>query len=410
MPVKKASTLASTLADLRKAEYRVGSLSEFDMTVRGLSTGNLTIDALTGCGGLPAGRVVELFGPESSGKTTTALQAAANLQREPGCHHTGFWDHEAALDERYVRALGVDPDAVCEECGSPKFLYEQPTSFERGSNLFRKLMPWLDLLITDSVAAMVSEHELATDTGAVEVGTRGKLMYQYMRQVINPISRTGTCMVFLNHLQDVIDTSPMGRKLAGQGIKRTTTPGGRGLKFYASLRMSFQQTGNVKAEVFDPITNSTVSQPRQTKTRVTVVKNKVGDPFGTAEVRVRFGRGFSNEWSALDVLVRHGVIKKDTGGVYRFVDREVEPPLDLADGEKAGSRWIRGEDNVVARLEGSAVWRGQAFAKARELIAKGWDQKLSEDEQQEISEDEDDPAVEAESVTPAEVDGLLGQG
>jgi recombination protein RecA len=408
MAVKKAPALASTLAELRSKEaYRIGSLSEFDMTVRGLTIGNLTIDALTGCGGLPMGRVVELFGPESSGKTTTALQAAANLQAEPGCHHTGFWDHESALDERYVRALGIDPDAVCEECGSPKFLYEQPSSFERGAQLFRKLMPWLDLLVTDSVAAMVSEHELAADTGQVEVGVRGRLMYQYMRQVINPISRTGTCMVFLNHLQDVIDTSPMGRKLAGQGIKRTTTPGGRGLKFYASLRMSFQQTGNIKAEIFDPITNATVSLPRQTKTRVTVVKNKVGDPFGTAEVRVRFGKGFSQEWSALDVLVRHGVVKKDTGGVYRFVDSDVAPPAELADGEKSGARWIRGEDNVVARLERSGGWQARSVKKARELIAKGWDQKLSDDEQRELSDDEE--PIEGVDASSAEVDGLLGQ-
>jgi recombination protein RecA len=254
---------------------------------------------------------------------------------------------------------------------------------------------------------MVSEHELAVDTGQVEVGVRGRLMYQYMRQVINPISRTGTCMVFLNHLQDVIDTSPMGRKLAGQGIKRTTTPGGRGLKFYASLRMSFQQIGNIKAEVFDPITNATVSQPRQTKTRVTVVKNKVGDPFGTAEVRVRFGKGFSNEWSALDVLVRHGVVKKDTGGVYRFVDKDVEPPAELADGDKSGTRWIRGEDNVVARLERSGGWQARAAKKARELIVKGWDQKLSDDEQRELSDDEEIEGVDASS---AEVDSLLGQG
>lgn len=412
MAIEKAPSLSSTLSELRKKDNaRIGSLSEFEMTPVGLTTGNLTIDALTGCGGLPVGRVVELYGLESSGKTTTALQAAARLQEQPGCHHTSFWDHETSLDERYVRALGIDPDAKCEECKEPKFLYDQPVSFEQGANWFRKIMPFVDLHITDSVAAMTSEHELAIETGKVELGVRGRLMYQYMRQVVGPINRARTCMVFLNHLQDVIDTSPMGQRMLAQGIKRQTTPGGRGLKFYASLRMEFKRIGQIKSEVYDPITNEKVKQARQTRTIVSVVKNKVGDPFGLAEVRVRFGRGFSNEWSALDVLTRHGVVKKD-GAIYRFVDPQFAPPSELADGEKSGVLWIKGEDAVVARMEDSAPWRGVMISKARQMISTGWDQKMDDEaikEAQADNPDEDDPAEvdESEAADSAELDEIL---
>lgn len=416
---EKKPTLANTLADLRKkGEYRVGSLSDFDMTTQSLTTGNLTIDALTGCGGLPLGRVCELYGQESSGKTTTALQAAARLQEEPGCHHTGFWDHEASLDERYVRALGIDPDAKCEECGELLFLYEQPRSFEHGANLFRPLMPWITLLITDSVAAMVSEIELHADTGKVDVGTRGRLMYQYMRQVINPISRTGTCMVFLNHIQDVIDTSPMGRRMMAQGIRRQTTPGGRGLKFYASLRMEFKQIGQVKDEVYDKILNERAAVARQTRTNVTVTKNKVGDPFGKAEVRVRFGKGFSNEWSALDVLTRHGLIKKDTGGIFRVVTEDLRPTPSDVWGVKNGVPWVKGENSIISEMEENPEWRGRLISRARELVSGGWDVKLAEDEQKAVlAEDEDDPAMveemlnaDLEQVPTADLDSVLGAG
>ena len=407
----KKPTLASTLAELRKKDYQVGPLTTFDMRVEGLTTGNLTIDALTGVGGLPKGRVVELYGMPSSGKTTTGLQAAANLQQQPGCHHTGFWDHETALDESYVRALGVDPDAKCEECSEPFFLYEQPRSFEHGANLFFQLLPWLDLLITDSVAAMVSEHELEAAVGQVDVGTRGRLMYQYMRKALRPIGQRGTCMVFLNHIQDVIDTSPMGRRLLAQGVKRQVTPGGRGLKFYASLRMEFKQIGNIKSNVYDAITNELVSQARQTKTEVAVTKNKVGDPFGKAEVRVRFGKGFSNEWSALDVLVRHGKIRKDAGGVYRFVEPSLTPPelvMTNADsaGERAGVSWIKGEDAVVSAMEGDPEFGGRCISAAREIVMGGWDVKLSEVE---IAEAETDSSPDEPELEPGELDGVLGQ-
>jgi len=410
---KKAQpTIAGTLSALRKSGAKIGLLTEaqFEETLkpRGLSTGNLSVDAITSIGGLPRGRVTELFGPPSSGKTTTALQAAALVQRAG--RRVVFMDHERSLDERYLRALGVDPDLACED-GGPAFVYMQPRSLEEGANAVRGLLPFTDLVITDSVAAMVTENELEAKTGKAEFAARAKAMHQYMRQVTGPAAETNTALVFLNHVQEVIDTSPMGQQMKARGITRQTTPGGTALKFYASLRMSYKQIGNVRATRYDPVLNEEVSVPAQTKTLVTVVKNKVGNPFGQAEVRVRFGTGFSNEWSALDVLVRHGVVKKDTGGVFRFRDDTgVTPTASLADegrlvhaegltyGTKTGLKdgttwWVRGEDAVIALMERDAAFGSAATEAATKLIdGQGWDQKASEEEIAAAKAEESDDA------------------
>lgn len=400
--------LAQTLSKLRKGGSKIGTLSSFEMVPEGYSIGNLALDSIIGpAGGLPKGRVVELFGPPSSGKTTCALQAAALVQQQGG--RVMYLDHERSLDESYVRALGVDPDAV-DDNGEPTFLYEQPDSFEAGANAFRPLMQWVNLVITDSVAAMVTEAELNSPTGKVEFAARAKMMHQYMRQVTGPIAKTGTCMVFINQVQDVIDTSPMGQQMKARGITRTTTPGGSALKFYASLRMSFKQIGNVRGTVHDALTNTEVNVPQQTKTQVTVVKNKVGDPFGQAEVRVRFGQGFSQEWSALDVLVQNGRVKKDTGGIYRLTDYAGLIADDLVGGIKNGVPWVKGEDALISIIEATPILRGSMISDAIGIVKQGWKMKASAEEIAELdSEDKAQTVAEAaeSGIDPQELDAMF---
>lgn len=412
-------SISSVLSTIRKSGVKLGTLTddEFTQTLipQALSTGNLALDAITGIGGLPKGRVTELFGPPSSGKTTCALQAAARVQQAGG--RVAFLDHERSLDESYVRALGIDPDATKD--GEPTFIYLQPRTFEEGANAFRKMMPFLDMAITDSVAAMVTEAELSSDTGKVEFAARAKTMHQYMRQVTGPIVETGTAMVFLNHVQDVIDTSPMGQQMKARGITRQTTPGGSALKFYSSLRIGFKQIGNVRTKQYDAVLNEDVSLPTQTKTKVTVVKNKVGKPFGQAELRVRFGKGFSNEWSALDVLLRHGKIKKDTGGIFRFYT-DLEPtnegdyPKYAPRGADCGAKeakngtrlWVKGEDNLIGLLEADSTFMFQCVLAASALLKQtGWDQQADAETIKALKAEEDDDSPVDEMGDVSDLEG-----
>jgi recombination protein RecA len=367
MPPKKK--LAAVLSELRtKNKLKIGPLSEFQMIPEGLTTGNITLDALTGVGGLPQGRVIELFGPPSSGKTTTALQAAARLQKAGG--NVVFADFERSLDEKYCQALGLDTE-------DESFIYFQPTSFEHGANIVRKLIDTgeLGMAIHDSVARMVTEKEQEAETGKVSVADRAKMLHQYLRQIITPLHDTGCSAVFLNHLTELIDASPMGQKLSSQGIKRMTTPGGKALPFYASLRIEFKQVGNLRSKEMSALAGEKVDQIRQTKVQATVVKNKVGDPFGQAELRVRFGKGFSNEFSILDILRNYGVIKRDQQGKHTY-PHPIEPPKVSIGPGMSGPDWIKGEDAVLKVMEEHKEWTAQMQVIALDLLAENGTQKV----------------------------------
>lgn len=359
-PRAKQPGLAAKLAELRanKGSLRVGSLDDFDMSVKAITTGNIAIDSITGVGGLPRGRVIECYGPPSSGKTTTALQAAARLIQAGG--RVLFLDYEKSLDPEYVQALGIDPK-------NEAFIYTQPDTFEQGANLFRDLMLTgeLDMLIADSVAAMVTQKELDAETGKANVADRAKLMAQFMRQITGQVQKYQVVAVFLNHIQEVIDASPMGQKLRAQGIVRKTTPGGSALKFYSSMRIEYKQIGNIRTDVYDPLTNEKVADIRQTKVQVTVVKNKVAAPFKQCEVRVRYGHGFSQAWSVFDVLVAHRAVKKGAGGVYTFPDG-------LEQGLPGDPQCVvfRGEENVLSLIETDPEWLGRLEQHARGLLAQ----------------------------------------
>jgi recombination protein RecA len=355
-PRKVVSSLAEKVAELKaKRGLKIAPLTEFDMTVKSITTGNVAIDSITGVGGLPRGRVIECYGPPSSGKTTTSLQAAARLQKAGG--KILFLDYEKSLDETYCKALGID---ISDE----SFLVMQPNSFEEGANVFRDLMMTgeLDMLIADSVAAMVTENELAADTGKANVADRAKMMAQFMRQITGPIQRYQIVAVFLNHLQEIIDISPMGQKLKAAGVTRKTTPGGSALKFYAGMRMEYKPIGNIRNEVLDALTNETVSEIRQTKVQVTVVKNKVAAPFKQCEVRVRWGKGFSQAYSSLDVLVNHKAVKKN-GAMYTF------PPM-LAPQASSEGWQGRGEESVLLAIESDPDWQARLESQAVKLLAE----------------------------------------
>jgi len=353
----RSKSLSEALSKISSdRDIRIASLNDFDLDVKSVSTGNIAIDAITGVGGLPKGRIIELYGPPSSGKTTTALQAAGAAQSSG--ENILYLDYEHALDPTYCRALGIDTSA-------DSFLLAQPDTFEQGMNAMRELIETgeIGMVIVDSVAAMVIEKELSIETGGSTFADKAKLMAQSMRQLTPIVQKYDVVCVFLNHLQDVIDASPMGQKLAASGVKRTTTPGGKALKFHASLRMEYKSIGNIRTSSWNELTNEKEDVPTQTKVQVTVTKNKVAPPFKTCVARVRFGRGFSQAWSALDLLVNYGAVKKRTGGVYVFRGDELTP-----DGSP---EWqTRGEENVVALIEMEPAWEQRLVTYAQTLLAQ----------------------------------------
>lgn len=369
MPPKKKTDsgptdLMGTLSKLRSGKNgkQIGALDDFDMTVNALTTGNITLDALTGVGGIPRGRVTEFRGKPSSGKTTAALQAAARLQQAGG--NFMFLDYERSIDPKYVRALGIDTRA-------DSFIYYKPVSFEDGANVYRELLKTgdLDMAIFDSVATMVTENELNADTGKATMADRAKMMHQFLRQTVGMLEQTDSALVLLNHLMDLVDTSPMGQRMAQQGIKRKTSPGGTSVPFYASLRVEFNQSGNIRTAEMDTLSQESVNQIRQTKVQATVIKNKVGDPFRTAEVRVRYGKGFSQAFSVLQVLVAHGVIAKTQAGKHTFAD-ETAPEI-------GGQESFASEEKTIAAMESDAEWLARLERIAQEALdaaeAAAWD-------------------------------------
>lgn len=300
------------LAQVRKKQgLAIGSLDEVLEDVEGISTGNLALDYITGCWGLPKGRIIELYGLQSSGKTTTALQAAATAQQTG--MNVVFLDYEHSLDPTYCAALGLDPY-------DPSFVVSQPSTFEEGIDALRTLVPTgeVGIVIVDSVAAMVTAKEMEIETGSEkDFGRKAKMMAQTMRTLTGPLARSGTTAVFLNHVRDVIDISPIGKRLAGAGVERKTTPGGSALKYAAAVRMHFKSIGKVSADGTDALTTETERGKVGEKITVVCEKNKVGPPFRKAELRLQYGKGFSSAWTVLQVLVAYGAVKK-RGAVYDF--------------------------------------------------------------------------------------------
>ena len=286
----KALDVALTQIDKQFGKGSVMRLGERAAApIEVIPTGSIALDVALGIGGLPRGRVVEIYGPESSGKTTVALHAVANAQATGGV--AAFIDAEHALDPDYARALGVDTDAL---------LVSQPDTGEQALEIADMLIRSgaLDIIVIDSVAALVPRAEIEGEMGDSHVGLQARLMSQALRKIAGALNNSGTTAIFINQLREKIGVM--------FGSPETTT-GGKALKFYASIRLDVRRIETLK-DGGDAVGN---------RTRVKVVKNKVAPPFKQAEFDIVYGQGISREGSLIDVGVEQGLIKK-SGAWYTY--------------------------------------------------------------------------------------------
>ena len=281
-----------------------------------IPTGSIALDVALGVGGLPRGRVVEVYGPESSGKTTVALHAVANAQRNGGI--AAFVDAEHALDPEYAKALGVDTDAL---------LVSQPDTGEQALEIADMLIRSgaLDIIVIDSVAALVPRAEIEGEMGDSHVGLQARLMSQALRKITGVLSNTGTTAIFINQLREKIGVM--------FGSPETTT-GGRALKFYASVRLDVRRIESLK-DGTDVVGN---------RTRVKVVKNKVAAPFKQAEFDIMYGKGISREGSLIDVGVEQSIIRK-SGAWYTYDGDQ------LGQGKEKAREFLKENPDVAAEIE-----------------------------------------------------------
>ena len=295
------------------------------LAVDTISTGSISLDLATGVGGVPKGRIIEVYGPESSGKTTLALHVIAEAQKAGG--RAAFIDAEHALDPEYASNLGVDIGEL---------LVAQPDTGEQALEICEMLVRSgaLDVIVVDSVAALVPKAEIQGDMGDSHVGLHARLMSQALRKLAGTINKTNTCAIFINQLREKVGVM--------FGSPEVTT-GGRALKFYASMRMDVRKIESIKqGDTF--IGN---------RTRVKIVKNKVAPPFKQVEFDIMYGQGISRSGDALDCAVEHKIVEK-SGSWYSF----------------DGSRIGQGRENVKKYLEENVDVLNRIEALIREKIEK----------------------------------------
>lgn len=323
MTDKKSSSLTSglnaVLAQIRKtfgdnSILRLGDAAVANVPV--ISTGSFSLDLATGVGGLPRGRIIEIFGPESSGKTTIALQVVANAQKADGA--AAFIDAEHALDAGYARKLGVQLDDL---------LVSQPNSGEEALTITEQLVRSgeLDVVVLDSVAALTPQAEIDGEMGDSHVGLQARLMSQAMRKLTAAIAQTKTLCIFTNQIRE---------KIGVMFGNPETTPGGRALKFYASVRLNIQRIGQIKDPSGAVIGN---------RTRAKIVKNKVAPPFTEAEFDILYSRGVSWEGSILEAAIANEVVVKK-GSWVSFGSEQ------LGQGVMAAAEFLKTSPDTVSRI------------------------------------------------------------
>jgi recombination protein RecA len=312
--------IESALASLEKqfgkgSIMRLGS-KEAVVPISVISTGSISFDAALGVGGVPRGRVIEIFGPESSGKTTITLQIIAEAQKAGGL--AAFVDAEHALDPAYAKKLGVDIDNL---------LISQPDYGEQALEIVEALVRSgaIDVLVVDSVAALVPKAELDGEMGDSHMGLQARLMSQALRKLTGTVSKSRTCLIFINQIRDKIGVM--------FGNPETTT-GGKALKFYSSMRIDIRRIGAVKEG--DVVVGS--------RTKVKIVKNKVAAPFRDAEFDILYGEGISREGDALDLAVTHGIVDK-SGAWYSFQGERI------GQGRENVRSFLKENKDVFARVD-----------------------------------------------------------
>ena len=333
----RSKALATALAQIDKnfgkgSVMRLGDDTRPPISV--IPTGSVALDVALGVGGLPRGRIIEVYGPESSGKTTVALHAVASAQRAGG--NAAFIDAEHALDPVYAKALGVDIDNL---------LVSQPDTGEQALEITDMLVRsgGLDIIVIDSVAALVPKAEIEGEMGDSHVGLQARLMSQALRKITGALSSTGTTAIFINQLREKIGVF--------FGNPETTT-GGKALKFYASVRLDVRRIGGLKDG----------DQPVGNRTRVKVVKNKMAPPFKQAEFDILYGQGISREGSLLDLGVDNGVVRK-SGAWFTYGEDQ------LGQGKENARNFLKDNPQLAAEIEDkilAALGIGEPGRKARE--------------------------------------------
>ncbi len=318
-PADREKALDTALANIDR-QFGKGSVmrlgDEVRVPIEVIPTGSIALDVALGIGGLPRGRVVEIYGPESSGKTTVALHAVASAQRAGGI--AAFIDAEHALDPDYAQKLGVDTDAL---------LVSQPDTGEQALEIADMLIRSgaLDIIVIDSVAALVPRAEIEGEMGDSHVGLQARLMSQALRKITGALSTSGTTAIFINQLREKIGVM--------FGSPETTT-GGKALKFYASVRLDVRRIETLK-DGTDAVGN---------RTRVKVVKNKVSPPFKQAEFDIIYGHGISREGGLIDMGVEHGFVRK-SGAWYTYEGDQ------LGQGKENARSFLRDNPDLADELE-----------------------------------------------------------
>ena len=346
---EKKKALESALGQIEK-QFGKGSvmkLGDFSaMNVEAIPTGALSLDVALGIGGIPKGRIIEIFGPESSGKTTLALHMIAECQKTGG--EAAFIDAEHALDPVYAKHLGVDIDNL---------IVSQPDTGEQALEIAEALVRSgaIDIIVVDSVAALVPKAEIDGDMGDSHVGLQARLMSQALRKLAGVLNKSNTAIIFINQLRE---------KVGIMFGNPETTPGGRALKFYASVRLDIRKTENLKqdGEVFG------------NRVRVKVVKNKVAPPFREAEFDIIYGKGISKSGNILDLGVNLDIVEK-SGSWFSY----------------NGARIGQGRENAKKYLEENPEIMAEVEKKVRDKFNEAFEKSLSDDMTVEDEEEEKEP-------------------